>query len=478
MSSVNSELKYIRSGGIISIVAAIILCLWTLKSFLIRDNDISISIFLKFFSVFSIIHFITAFTICFFPSRFTRFKNFILLFTTFNLCYLVVELTTWFLSGFPALNIVHIDDRIDNRVFMFNKAPFVYDFSSGYKWVPNSNCRVVLIAANGISTVFDRVIKINNAGYISSRNYSSRKDSTVKRYLVLGDSFTAGEYNAESWVDNLQDIMKDKKLEFYSFSLSGIGVINWNSIFFNEIVPNYEFDGIIFAFLYDDWKRSFSIRSCSKDSIYIGAYKDIPPLDTLNFFKTNIPEKAVRNWLIKSDKEIDEKIKTLHPFYTFNKPDLYFLELVYHRIYKTSKAVFFKVFIKKDLKSGNNIIQDIDIERYIANKYGRQYLMRLKEIIDYCCNHRKRIIISSVPVLDEINDYNAGIPFAQNEELKKFCAFNNIEYFNCYEAAYRDLNRKDAAACFYENDLHWNDKGALLFSKKFAEYITKKGNDR
>ena len=159
----------------------------------------------------------------------------------------------------------------------------------------------MLLSSNN-EIIWDQKIKCNNVGYISKRDYTYKKNKKkTKRYIVLGDSFSSAEFNDQSWVDYVQDNLKGTNIELYSFSLSGIGLQNWYNIYFKEILPKYEFDGIIFAFLSSDWQRPFTIfHTDSKDNILIGGF-DPPPL-SLKEFNTHYLHKMTvkKKWNIAS----------------------------------------------------------------------------------------------------------------------------------------------------------------------------------
>ena len=146
----------------------------------------------------------------------------------------------------------------DGSLGTFNKQCLSPDLIKGYRWI-DEDIRMLKIV-NG-NSVYDRIFRPNNAGYVSGKDYNFKKEDNIYRFIVLGDSYTAAEYIDSPWPDKIEMTINKPddslKYEFYSFALDAAGITNWHSIFFNEIVLQYEFDALILAVYDDDLYRNF-----------------------------------------------------------------------------------------------------------------------------------------------------------------------------------------------------------------------------
>jgi len=105
------------------------------------------------------------------------------------------------------------------------------------------------------------VIRGNNDGFPDRDDFHARRpNSHGKRFVVLGDSFTAGQYLAQNWPDFVEDRTRDSDtpVELLNFSLEAGGLANWWSVLTRIIEPEkYQIDGVIFAAWGDDLDRRF-----------------------------------------------------------------------------------------------------------------------------------------------------------------------------------------------------------------------------
>ncbi|MFP6603064.1 MAG: hypothetical protein VB862_11095, partial [Pirellulaceae bacterium] len=121
--------------------------------------------------------------------------------------------------------------------------------------------RVAIVASNGlIETV--GIVKGNNRGFPDRDDFQlKRKKTETRRYAVLGDSFTSGQFLKRNWPDKAEDLASDEEisLELYNFSVLGGGLDNWRSVLLEHVeAEEYELDGVIFAVCCDDLHRGFT----------------------------------------------------------------------------------------------------------------------------------------------------------------------------------------------------------------------------
>ncbi|MCP4121655.1 MAG: SGNH/GDSL hydrolase family protein, partial [Bacteroidetes bacterium] len=179
----------------------------------------------------------------------------------------------------------------ENSIYVWNKPCAKYDSIAGYKWVDSFR----VVSMNTDEVHFDEIIHSNKQGYVSYQDYlPHKKDSTISRYIVLGDSFTAGAYLKTSWPDYCQkQLSSDTSItpvELYNFSVDGGGIHNWHSIFFNEVVPQYEFDAVIIAIFPGDLSRDFFILNHQEDSTAKYGYFKQKPASRQDFNLTFLPK--------------------------------------------------------------------------------------------------------------------------------------------------------------------------------------------
>jgi hypothetical protein len=202
-----------------------------------------------------------------------KLLNLVLMFTTFNFFYLLLELYVY----------MNINYNFKNQYFLINKPFTDYHESRGYYYTGPVHIANIIKG----QLEFDVEVKPNNFGYSSHRDYSYKKqDSTTYRIMVLGDSFSDACFLDQPWADKLQDVLKQngKNIEVYNFSYSGNGLINWYQILNKEILPKYEFDCIVIANFTDDLSRKFNIQYL-KDKYLIGNFDTIP--NSVEDFKAN-----------------------------------------------------------------------------------------------------------------------------------------------------------------------------------------------
>lgn len=342
----------------------------------------------------------------------------------------------------------------------FNQPCAKFDTISGYR-LYNKNNRVVRIIKNEV--VYDNYFTPNNFGYPTKQNFSFKKnDTSLIRFLLFGDSFTAGEYLPNNMPDYLQEILNKnhniKKFEIYSFSVDGGGLYNWHNIFFKEVVPNYEFDGIILSIYRGNLQRNYSILHMTQDGGYFNRFDSIPK-DSTDFW-INYFNKMEKLYEIKSDKKIDEIIKNLDKNknqFSFKKFDLYFLKKI------RDKAVS---FIKK-----LNTNKKINSINHLAIKEDNKKFTMLNEIISYCSEHNNKVYLVSIPARSNLLKKSLrGNVSIDAEEIRYMANHFGISYFNGYDV-FKHLSKKEVTNHWLKYDGHWNEKGSNRLAEELAQFL-------
>ncbi len=380
--------------------------------------------------------------------------------------YLFAEVVVYMLF---TVHVVRADAQfLDNRFEANTNAWARYDSVIGYKGIPGSFRNVKY--SNGVSE-YDHTSHINNQGWFSANDYVPQKRAGIKRYAVLGDSFSAGFNVANTWPDLASDRMDS--IELYNFALEGIGINNWYLIFFNEIT-RYEFDGLIIAtsnelFGISDLDRKLMIMHSTMEATFIGQYDSLPAPDD---FYSQLPQMT-KGYTLIPDNEMDEVICNYQP--NCNEKialpplDLYFLHTTIS-IFK-QLGTYFKM--EQDFEAHKlEVAERFPDNRQMMNledlKQKYPYIDLLQSIITHCQQTGKEVILAGIPDVSGVRD--SALANRTQSEMQLLAQLFNIHYFNGF-SCFNAMTQKEAEAYYYQYDLHWNQKGASLFADRFSYWL-------
>lgn len=360
------------------------------------------------------------------------------------------------------------------RFLVATTAPLAhYDPSIGFRYQPGQP-RIAYYSDG--KKVYDHVASINQQGWFSTVPYAYQKeDSTTKRLMVLGDSYSAGFITETTWVEKSWRLAKQlngPQIDLYNFAQDGTGLRNWEQVFFNEIVPNYEFDGIIIAASAEPQSipsidRKLMLFDDLDNDMYLLA-TDTMPVNDQQFEEMALGTlpggKAIKTYRILQEGKIENLIddftgETTKTNYSYS---LYFTDFLlgvsndaYHtyRYFKAHDEYYKKLIDKRKNSTDFN-------SRY-------QYANRLDAILEYCRRHNKQFFIVHIP-----DKYTLMQPGTQNpvaEDLKKYCKDNNVSYFDGFEA-FSPIPAEELQG-YYLPDEHWNDKATTYFSYGFVPWL-------
>ena len=124
---------------------------------------------------------------------------------------------------------------------------FRYHPNIGYTFIPGLRTRVA--SADG-----GYLLRVNQAGFRSDREFEREKPAGVRRVLLFGDSFTAadGVSNKKRYSDVLETLVAG--LEVYNFGLPGTGT-DQQYVTFREFAGQYEHDQVVVAVLVENIRR-------------------------------------------------------------------------------------------------------------------------------------------------------------------------------------------------------------------------------
>lgn len=393
----------------------------------------------------------------------------------FTITYISLEIVTYVLL---CCGVIRADMQFFFRGVQATDRPMVaYDSICGFRGQPGVTRYIS--GENGKFEI-DILRSANSKGWFSRRKYDFRKkNQTVHRYMVFGDSYSSGFSTSETWVDRVQDILqkKDSNIELYNFSLEGSGLINWYRTFVYEVEPKYEYDGIIIASsseksAFSDLDRKFIMMDTHAGD---GLYLSVATPDSI---PARFPvETAPRLIPVYDDATID-RIKSTYSrsasqdrYVRAFKPDLWFLSIMYGvtdgimkmlELYENSKVY------SAPYENYYKLADSTYTMAYFDARYKYGYM--LKKMIAQCQEQSKDVILVNIPDYENAIDFIHGRPVICRNELSFLSQHYGTNYFDGFNMMQgRDSLFVDSL--FFQYDRHWTDKGVQLFAARFADTL-------
>ena len=400
-------------------------------------------------------------------------KNLMLLLSSVYSLYFLLEIITYLLI---CTEIIRPDFySINGDYFGAADRPYVkFDSISGYKYIPGRP-RVAKVEEGQL--VYDHIMPINNRGYCSIYDFPFKKaDKTKKRLMVLGDSFSAGEITDTTWVDvlNMKLSAASKPIELFNFGLEAIGISAWHNMFFKEIVPNYEFDGIVIANFGDldyyssDMARPFAIKHSGSDHSCMGFVESLPKSES-DFEKNYLAGLYYESSIYNTEKLEHYKLLAMHEkgtarAFKIEPLHLYFVKLIteavsFIREYNAMKAKYILKTIPPAIKD-----EEVKDWKNFDFYYGKRAGLT-KEILDYCVSNKKEIYLISIPSFNIAEADTAAYHHNIFNRQLRFLAKNYRGSFFDGFAMMDSIPRYRDGEFHLYNDSHWNRRGVDLFVK-------------
>jgi len=353
--------------------------------------------------------------------------------------------------------------------------PFArFDEKSGYKYIPGK-FHTISITEGEITT--DHWVHVNRQGYCSVFDYNPAKDSNTIRYMVLGDSYSAGEITDTTWADRLSinwNKKNNNKLELYNFSLDGGGIENWSLQVEHEI-RHYAFDGLILAIFGDEQLRSFDL--CRPLAVKHSFEKETK-LDFLDSpvsiacFQKEKAGQLIYNSSIYSPEQIEiYKDNILHGFrfrgFHFFPPRLYFLEISTQLIRMLWRINSMQTATKNgSINPCKKIASGDTLEKLIPGSKAE----KLNGLVKQTQKMGKQVIIVALPSL---SIYKNQPDCLKNnlyvQTLQAYAEKNNCTFINGYELLHA-IPYRNIDDFHLKGDMHWNRRCCDLF----ADFLERK----
>jgi hypothetical protein len=378
--------------------------------------------------------------------------------------YALVECVYYLLAGFEPEPSNLSNTWIDRKAAAF-------DPTCLYRWSTGKS-RIARIHHGQI--VFDQIFTANNRGFISGHDYAYERPDGTKRIVVFGDSFTAGEYLPVPWPDRAQEILERSRepnaprIELDSFAVDAGGLANWHHIFFQDIVPHYQFDAIIIASYPSDLSRAYTIFDADERSIRMGRFP-APPA-SIEDFRASFAPRLTPLISITDDGAIDRILR--------------------ERGKHQWRAPPFGLYAARDIRRRIDFIMrggDLDIddkERFVAPDapLGKEELIkrypgeinRMFEILDHAKKAGVPVLLATIPSNAGAVEFSGSGGRGKNEfqrELESLAALYGFEYFDGY-SVFKDVPpQKIMDDLWLKGDGHWNPAGSDRFADWMASFI-------
>ena len=386
--------------------------------------------------------------------------------------FFLTEFAVYILLCF-SINIVPGSPKTTSNYTAISKPMAYFNKATGYKWKSGS-ARVMRILNNEL--IYDYKFTMNNVGYHSSRDYNFKKDSGIYRVMVMGDSFT-NELFEDPWIDAIQKRTDSLglKIEWYAFTSDGGGLFNWHEIFFNEIVPAYDFDAVIISSFIDNLNRGYSIFDSGNNKQFNFSRFNSVPTDTSDYRKNYIPKMGPVMFVLGESGMDSVKNAMNNKKPKLIKWNFYLSHFIYETYLKSPEEV-------SEIHKLNNSYSLKDIQKLKADeifdkmkkRYPAGHMAMLGKIINWCKSNNKKIILSPVPKKEILAEYlKSGQDNIYSAELKAVTDVFSIDFFDGYKA-FDGIKSETVDAYYLKYDGHWASKGSTQYAYKLADYINDK----
>lgn len=338
------------------------------------------------------------------------------------------------------------------QVTGYNKESAEPDFVRGYRWTAR---KIRYFKTASGETIFDNYFSTNEQGWVMDNDYQYQKSGDgTKRWMLFGDSFSTGIMLDTNLPNRIQESMNRDSLshsEIYSFAVDGGGIMNWHRTFFKEVVPNYEFDGVVIAVFEDNLYRNLMVQQVKAGNSFLGR------TDTLDW-STGIPDFITlptvnKRAMVYSDEEINRALNnpTKPPFDWPLKTWLY-------RLIKTPKT---------NLDQQKTAAKNID---QLKRKLGDVKFNMLDEILTWCKQNEKQVILTSVPSRALLSEREAGTKNWHQQEMKLISKNWGTTYFDGYDV-FKGAEPGMVDKYWLKYDGHWNQQGSDLYADSLSKFM-------
>ncbi|MEX0727946.1 MAG: hypothetical protein WD065_16840 [Planctomycetaceae bacterium] len=360
------------------------------------------------------------------------------------------------LSTFYANNIIELfTSKTSMMVYEQSAQTVLFDPVRGYR-LAETPARFMRFTESKPEYV--GTLRGNAQGFPDRDDFTAKKGNlNNRRFAVFGDSFTAAQFIEINWPDRVEELAKGKgvDIELYNVSVDGGGLINWWSVIAKHLDPEgYEFDGVIFAVYPGDLSRRLIVSDHSTGQPLLGRVSSWDPSKLPATLNEAMPFMEPRGVIVNSS--LFESI--LNGTSRHSRKWLPYLTTNYN------------LWIE-DLQTAHRMSV---VERRLEDHPSRKYYF--DAIRDYAAARRLPVMVVHVPKkhLATSDDGNEGIP----RDAERFAETLLAELIDG-TLAFRDLDQKSLASCWFDFDPHWTQTGSDAFAKYMADVLaTWPANDK
>lgn len=394
-----------------------------------------------------------------------RPADILLAIAAFLVVYGLAEGALYILAGFDTDAARGTLYRVEDA-YVSNRPIAQFDQVSGYRRTPGPT-RIARIVHDTVA--FDHVFTPNNAGYISARAYAYDRPPDTARIVVLGDSFTAAEFNDRPWPDTVNEALRGRTpnpVELYSFAVNGAGLGNWHSIFFDDIAPHYAFDAVVIAIFGDDLLRGYSYLHYDGTEPYIG-YFPTRARSSEDFFANYFPHMQRHTAEVLTDAGIDalkrgERARWHRPD---RKPRL-------PAMLRRGIAALRQPHRQDTAMPTPPPLEGEVTLAALEARYGPEASARFREIMTYCRDHGIPVVLAAIPGRADATAAAQGKPETANQkEVRTLAAAYGASYLDGH-APFAGVRPEDIEERYWlKYDAHWNQAGSDLFAAAMTDFL-------
>lgn len=386
--------------------------------------------------------------------------------------YLLLEALVYLLV---CLHIVKPDPTfLDYKTLYAANKPYTTATKFGYRYMPG-DVFLVNIQEGQVSTMHS--MHVNNYGYPTSFDFNQKKDERTFRYLVFGDSYSAGEITDTTWVDFLQYMYSEKNqnysIELYNCSLEAAGIQNWY-LQFQDHVKFLDFDGVIFAvfgaekYISMDLCRPLATKFIEDNQVKFSFTNvdDRSPTDELtqSIWSSNIYDDSTLNTYIKISLKGLQNVK-----YYYKKPQLYLAKTLTNVIHDKIKLdQFRKSFTqsKPPMFISDSFLPDsLTLEKYLPPTNYRMLEVMLNDFQ----KRQKKVFFVTIPNLELVKRYpNQCKLNLYNKQLSAYADKHGFVFWDGYQV-FDSIKPEQLYLYHLTGDMHWNRQACFMFAKKLYE---------
>lgn len=308
-----------------------------------------------------------------------------------------------------------------------------YNETIGHLYIPNLLVRIM--HENG-----GYFLKTNNLGFRSDIDFKIQKDVNVKRVMIFGDSFTAGDgvENSQRYSDLLQS--KIENIEVFNFGLSHSGT-DQQYLIFKEIAKKMNPDLVIISPLLENIRRNMKseLLNQTQDGQFFFRSKPYFEIQNSDLKLCNIPVPKTK--LFNSETiSVDE-----------------------HSKFRIALSGI-KKFLYEKLKIKTNIFPEYDSESRIEWKIMKAILTKWIKEVD--CP----VVLMPIPWYLQFENPDKYVTenyiqrFKSLEDYSKCNVINLLEEFQKY-----DSHRRRSFT--YKYDKHFSPEGHAVVAESLISII-------